>query len=56
MMADHPTWLKTVAAVPAAVMLWILLAWNPEGRRQWRIAIVMMLYIAAYYWFFVHNQ
>jgi hypothetical protein len=50
------TWLEIVAAVPAAVMLWILLAWNPRGRRQWFVAAAMMIYIAGYYWLFVRGR
>ncbi len=53
---QSPTWLQTVAAIPAAVMLWILLAWHPKGRRQSLIAVAMILYIAGYYWLFVRNH
>jgi hypothetical protein len=53
---QSPTWLQVVAAIPAAVMLWTLLAWNPKGRRQWVIAAVMMVYIAGYYWVFIRGR
>jgi hypothetical protein len=53
---QSPTWPQVVASIPAAVMLWTLLAWNPKGRRQWLIAAAMMVYIAAYYWVFVRGR
>jgi hypothetical protein len=53
---ESPTWLQVVAAIPAAVLLWTLLAWNPRGRRQWLVAAAMMVYIAAYYWVFVRGR
>lgn len=53
---QSPTWLQVVAAIPAAVMLWTLLAWNPKGRRQWFVAAAMMAYIAGYYWVFVRGR
>lgn len=51
-----PAWVQVVAALPAAVMLWTLLAWNPKGRRQWFVAAAMMLYIVGYYWVFVRGR
>jgi hypothetical protein len=52
----NPTWLRILAAIPAAVMLWVLLAWNPKGRRQWLVAVAMAVYIAGYYWMFVRGH
>jgi hypothetical protein len=53
---QSPTWLQVATAIPAAVMVWTLLAWNPKGRRQWLIAAAMMVYIAGYYWVFVRRR
>jgi hypothetical protein len=50
---SKPSWLMIVAAVPAAVMLWALLAWNPKSGRQWLVAIAMMGYVAFYYFVFI---
>jgi hypothetical protein len=50
------TWVQILASVPAAVMLWVLLVWNPRGRRPWFVAAAMMIYIAAYYWLFVRGR
>ena len=48
-----PTWFMTVAALPAAIMLWVLIGWTPETKKQWLWASAMALYIAFYYFFFV---
>jgi hypothetical protein len=48
-----PGWVMTVAAVPAAFMLWGLLAWTPKSRKQWLIAVGMAIYIAIYYIIFI---
>ena len=53
---QSPAWLQTVAAIPAAVMLWVLLVWNPKGRRQWSVVAAMVVYIAGYYWVFVRHR
>jgi hypothetical protein len=53
---QSPAWLQTVAAIPAAIMLWTLLAWDPKGRRQWFVATGMMFYIAGYYWVFIRGH
>jgi hypothetical protein len=53
---QSPTWLQIVAAIPAAVMVWTLLARNPKRRRQWFVAAGMMVYIAGYYWLFVRGR
>ena len=50
-----PGWVATVAAIPAAIMLWTLIAWNPEGKKQWFLAAGMALYVAAYYFLFARH-
>jgi hypothetical protein len=53
---EHVTWLEVVAGVPAALMLWILIVWNPKGRRQWLIAAALMIYVGGYFWLFVWHH
>ena len=53
---QSPSWLQVVAAIPAAVMVWALLVWDPKGRRQWLIAAGMMIYVAGYYLVFVRGR
>jgi hypothetical protein len=50
-----PTWMHVAAAIPAAVMLWILISWSPSGRRQWLVAAAMTVYVALYYFLFVRH-
>ncbi len=50
------TCLRVAAAVPAAAMLWILIAWTPRGRRQWLLAAAMMAYIGCYYFLLVRGR
>lgn len=44
-----PEWLKVVFAVPAAVMMAILICWNPGTKKQWLWAAGMAGYVALYY-------
>jgi len=53
---QHVSWIQTVAAIPAAVMLWTLLAWNPKTRRQWLLAAAFAIYIAGYYFLFIYRR
>ena len=48
-----PWWVKTLAALPAAAFLWILLAWNPASRRHWFLAAGMAVYVFLYYIVFI---
>ena len=44
-----PVWVLVIAAIPAAVIMRILLFWNPKSKRQWLIAGGMTAYALAYY-------
>lgn len=48
-----PLWVEVVAAIPAAVMLWGLLAWTPRSKKQWILAGGMAIYVALYYLLFI---
>ncbi len=50
------SWIQTVAAIPAAVMLWALIVWNPKNRKQWLLAAAFALYITGYYFLFVYRR
>jgi hypothetical protein len=50
------SWIQTVAAIPAALMLWTLLAWNPKTRRQCLLAGAFAIYIAGYYFLFLDRR
>ena len=55
-MIHSPRWLEVAAAIPAAVMLWTLICWNPKGRRQWLLTGAMLAYVACYYFLFVRGR
>jgi hypothetical protein len=48
-----PDWIKGILAVPAAVMMFILIAGNPRTKKQWLWAAGMAGYVALYYFFVV---
>lgn len=48
-----PGWIKGIFAVSAAVMMFILIAWNPRTKKQWLWAAGMAGYVALYYFFVV---
>jgi len=49
-------WLRVTAAVPAAVMLSILVHSTPKSKRQWIWGAAGAAYVAFYYFFFVRGQ
>ncbi len=42
-----------MAAVPAAVMLWVLLIWDPKSKKHWTAVVVMAVYLTIYYFVFI---
>jgi len=49
-------WLRVTAAVPAAVMLSILVHSTPKSKRQWIWGAAEAAYVAFYYFFFVRGH